>query len=154
MLQIFINCYIINLYVILIEWRVMCMEMQMEMSYVWAVVITGITVVFAGLVLLILFISAIGKIFEAINNSKKPKQKTISKSEPVKAVQEAVTIQPVPEKTDDDNDEVIAVISAAVAMMAAAENKTYRIKSVKPVRNSGSRNAWAMAGIRENTNPF
>ena len=130
------------------------MEMQMEMSYVWAVVITGITVVFAGLVLLILFISAIGKIFEAINNSKKPKQKTISKSEPVKAVQEAVTIQPVPEKTDDDNDEVIAVISAAVAMMAAAENKTYRIKSVKPVRNSGSRNAWAMAGIRENTNPF
>lgn len=129
------------------------MEMQMEMSYVWAVVITGITVVFAGLVLLILFISAIGKIFEAVNNSKKPKQNTISKSEPVKAVQEAVTI-PAPEKTDNDNDEVIAVISAAVAMMAAAENKTYRIKSVKPVRNSGSRNAWAMAGIRENTNPF
>ncbi|MGN0605732.1 MAG: OadG family protein [Oscillospiraceae bacterium] len=130
------------------------MEMQMEMSYVWAVVITGITVVFAGLVLLILFISAIGKIFEALNKSKKPKQNTVSKSEPVKAVQEAVSIQPAPEKTDDDNDEVIAVISAAVAMMAAAENKTYRIKSVKPVRNSGSRNAWAMAGIRENTNPF
>ena len=154
MLQITAFCYIIMLYVIFIEWRVMCMEMQMEWPYVFAVVITGLVVVFAALILLIIFISALGKLFEASANKKKSKELAEIKPEPVKAVSQPSAPQPeeIAEETDDD--EIIAVISAAVAMMAASENKTYRIKSVKAVKNGSSRNAWAMAGIRENTNPF
>lgn len=44
--------------------------MQMEMSYVIAVVITGLEVVFLGLVLLIAFISAVGAIFKKIDKKK------------------------------------------------------------------------------------
>lgn len=130
------------------------MEMQMEWPYVFAVVITGLVVVFAALILLIIFISALGKLFEASANKKKSKELAEIKPEPVKAVSQPSAPQPeeIAEETDDD--EIIAVISAAVAMMAASENKTYRIKSVKAVKNGSSRNAWAMAGIRENTNPF
>ena len=47
------------------------MEMQMELSYVFAVVITGLVVVFLGLVLLILFINIIGAIFKSIAGKKK-----------------------------------------------------------------------------------
>lgn len=131
------------------------MEMQMEMSYVWAVVVTGLVVVFAGLILLILFISLIGKIFETMEKSKKQKNKKEEKNALVKTVQEPAKVQTVSENASSDDDEVIAVISAAVAMMAAAENKAYRIKSVRPAKKkSGAGNVWAMAGIRENTNPF
>lgn len=134
------------------------MELQMDMSYVFAVVITGIVVVFAGLILLIIFISAIGKLFEVLKNNKKSKELAAIKSEPVKApleiksAQQPETVQEVIGETDDD--EVIAVISAAVAMMAIADNKVYKVKSVKAVKSGVSRNAWAMAGLRENTNPF
>lgn len=38
--------------------------MQMEWTYVIAVVITGLTVVFLALVLLVLFISIMGKFFD------------------------------------------------------------------------------------------
>lgn len=129
------------------------MEMQMEWPYVFAVVITGLVVVFAALILLIIFISALGKFFEASAGKKKSQELAAIKPEPVKAVQPEVS-QPEEIYEETDDDEIIAVISAAVAMMAAAENKTYRVKSVKAVKNGSSRNAWAMAGIRENTNPF
>lgn len=130
------------------------MEMQMEWSYVFAVVITGLVVVFAALILLIIFISALGKLFEASAEKKKSQELAAIKSEPVKAAVQPEISQSEEIYEETDNDEIIAVISAAVAMMAAAENKSYRIKSVKSVKNGSSRNAWAMAGIRENTNPF
>lgn len=157
MLQTAEFCYIIILYVILIEWRIVCMEMQMEWSYVFAVVLTGMIVVFAALVILILFISAVGKLFESMKQNKKSKEIAQIKSEPVKAPVETIETAEEPEEIiETDNNEVIAVIAAAVAMMAEADNTSYRIKSVKPARNipSNSRNAWAMAGLRENTNPF
>lgn len=153
MLQIIIICYIIISYVILIEWRVIRMEMQMDMSYVFAVVVTGLVVVFIGLILLILFITAIGKIFEASSQKKKTKETAVVRSEPVKAAVQAD--EDYNEETElADDGEVIAAIAAAVAMMAEADGKTYRISSVRPARKAQSGNAWAMAGIRENTNPF
>lgn len=129
------------------------MEMQMDMSYVFAVVITGLVVVFIGLILLILFITAIGKIFEASSQKKKSKETVAVRSEPVKAAVQAAA-DDEPEEQPDNDDEVIAVIAAAVAMMSEADGKTYRISSVRPARKVQSGNAWAMAGIRENTNPF
>lgn len=126
------------------------MEMQMELSYVFAVVITGLVVVFLGLILLIAFISIVGKFFTMLDNKKKAEinqnsdnANTISKNAPIFS------------SSNDDDDEVIAVISAAVAMMSAADNTTYKIKSVRAAApTSSSRNAWAMAGLKETTNPF
>ncbi len=122
----------------------------MEMSYVFAVVITGLVVVFLGLILLIAFISIIGKIFTAINNSKKPEAPPEQKaSAPV------VKAAPAVQTGGSDDDEVIAVISAAVAMMSEADGTVYRVRSVKRAAGNGaSGNAWAAAGLRESTNPF
>ena len=130
------------------------MKMQMEMSYVVAVVITGLVVVFLGLVLLIAFISLIGKIFSVIE--KKRAEKSADKGNEAPAVQKSVpAASAVPAVQTSDDDEVIAVISAAVAMMSAADNTTYRVRSVKAVSSKAAAgNAWAMAGLRETTNPF
>lgn len=125
------------------------MEMQMEMSYVWAVVITGLVVVFLGLVLLIAFISIVGKIFTAIDKAKKNKTvESPSKDTGVTPVDNGFTAV-------SDDTEVVAAIAAAVAMMGIADNTTYKIKSIKAANNARpSRNAWAMAGLNESTSPF
>ena len=56
----------------------------------------------------------------------------------------------------EDDDEVIAVISAAVAMMAASDGKSYAVKSIKRTANQNRQagSAWSAAGKRENTRPF
>ena len=125
------------------------MEMQMELSYVFAVVITGLVVVFLGLVLLIAFISLIGTFFKRADKNKKAADG--EKSTPVPAPKAApVSVKPV-QAADDD--EVIAVISAAVAMMSETDGTAY--KSVRAASNGvPARNAWASAGLRESTNPF
>lgn len=125
----------------------------MEGSYVAAVVLTGLIVVFIALIILIFFVLGLGKFFVSLQN----KKKTPAVAEPIKAVP-----QPEPPQQEDvevieedNNDEIIAVIAAAVAMMGEAENKTYKIKSVRPVINVATRrSAWASAGLRDNTTPF
>ena len=118
------------------------------------VILTGFVVVFAVLLLLIIII----KIYSAIVNKAqstgfkvkkkvetpgKP-EKTVTKAEPVKE-------QPVQTQTDGIPEEVIAVISAAVATMYGGKDKV-RIKSVK--KSGSKRSAWANAGVIENTRPF
>lgn len=125
------------------------MKMQMDMPYVVAVVITGLVVVFLGLVLLIAFITVVGKIFEKIDKAKAAEKA----AEQPPAPKAAPVVQTA--ASGSDSDEIIAVISAAVAMMSAADGKPYRVKSVKPVSGKGSsRSAWAAAGLRDYTNPF
>ena len=127
------------------------MEMQMEMSYVWAVVITGLVVVFLGLILLIAFISIAGKIFTAIDKSKK-NSKTVDATP--KSTVAAADINNNAVIAEDDN-EVVAAIAAAIAMMGIADNTTYKIKSIKAANNARpSRSAWAMAGLNESTSSF
>ena len=130
------------------------MGMQMEMSYVIAVVITGLVVVFLGLVLLIAFISIIGAIFKKLNQkgTAPAKANAPAAARPVpKIVSQPVAVA----ASDTDNDEIIAVISAAVAMMSAAEGKNYRVRSVRAVSSKATvGNAWALAGLRESTDPF
>ena len=52
---------------------------------------------------------------------------------------------------DGVNDEVVAVISAAVAAMYGSSGKA-RIKSIK--KSDTGRSAWANAGLLDNTRPF
>lgn len=127
------------------------MEMQMELSYVFAVVITGLVVVFLGLVLLIAFISLIGAFFKKADKNKKAAKTEKSVAAPAPKTAPAA-VKPV---QASDDDEVIAVISAAVAMMSETDGTSYMIKSVRAASNGvPARNAWASAGLRESTNPF
>ena len=124
-------------------------------SYVWAVVFTGLSVVFLGLIILILFVWLMGKVFTIGKNKNKQPVKP-QEAAPVQAAKPAPSAKPAASSASADEDEVIAVISAAVAMMGQAEGKTYRLRSVKAAgtggRSSGS--AWAMAGLQNNTRPF
>ncbi len=131
----------------LISKMMLPMAKSMTTSYIIAVVITGLTVVFLGLVILIFFVWCFGKIF---TRKKIPPVKSDVESKP-KSVPASVVKQNV---QDSNEDEVIAVISAAIAAIGAAEGKTYKLKSVKAVKNKPTRSAWAMAGIQSDTNPF
>lgn len=115
------------------------------------VVLTGFVVVFAMLILLIFII----KIYSAIvqkaqsagSNSKKGKKNKDEK--PAAAPAPVVTASAA---TDGISDEVVAVISAAVATMYGSSEKA-RIKSIKK-SSDGGRSAWAKAGVLDNTRPF
>lgn len=119
------------------------------------VVLTGFVVVFAMLILLIFII----KIYSAIvqkaqsagSNSKKGKDKKDEKTaeKPVATPAPAVTASTA---TDGISDEVVAVISAAVATMYGSSEKA-RIRSIKK-SSDGGRSAWAKAGVLDNTRPF
>lgn len=119
------------------------------------VVLTGFVVVFAMLILLIFII----KIYSAIvqkaqsagSNSKKGKKNKDEKpaEKPAAAPAPAVTASAA---TDGISDEVVAVISAAVATMYGSSEKA-RIKSIKK-SSDGGRSAWAKAGVLDNTRPF
>lgn len=119
------------------------------------VVLTGFVVVFAMLILLIFII----KIYSAIvqkaqsagNNSKKGKKNKDEKpaEKPAAAPAPVVTASAA---TDGISDEVVAVISAAVATMYGSSEKA-RIKSIKK-SSDGGRSDWAKAGVLDNTRPF
>ena len=112
------------------------------------VVLTGFVVVFAMLILLIKIYGAI--IQKAQNAGKKSKEK---KAETVAETPAPVVAAPVaPAQTDGVSDEVVAVISAAVATMYGSSEKA-RIKSIKK-SSDGGRSAWAKAGVLDNTRPF
>ena len=116
-----------------------------------SVVITGIVVVFIGLVLLV---SIYGKIFDVINGraarkaeeAKKAAEaaKAVAKPEPIKAA--------APVVEDGIEEETVAVIMAAISAMSSAEGKKLVLKSVKTAKPQ--RPAWSTAGIIDNTRPF
>ncbi len=122
--------------------------MQLSGEDTAAIVITGLTVVFLGLLLLIGFVSIFGFIF---TRKKKPKKVT----EPPKAEQSVklVVNEPAPPAIEDGiSDEEIAVIAAAIAAISEKSGKPLAIKSVTRSRNQ--RPVWASAGLNDNTRPF
>lgn len=54
---------------------------------------------------------------------------------------------------DENDDEVIAVISAAIAAYTAGDGKTYAIKRIKRA-DKQPRSSWGNAGVNENTRSF
>lgn len=127
------------------------MEIQMEWSYVGAVVISGLVIVFVALILLIAAVWVMGRIFTAVKSGKsgggdKPKE-----------------IAPAPQPKNDtpsvsadteDESEIIAVIAAAVAAMSAECGKPLRIHSIKRAGSISKANSWARAARSENTRAF
>lgn len=119
--------------------------MQMEGSYVLAVTLTGLVVVFVALIILIVFVSIMGKIFDFFQGNKKEKKNNnLTETVAPKAV-------PAMEIEDGISDEVVAVIAAAVASMSG----NFALKSVKRVSaKSSRRGAWGVQGIAESTQVF
>ncbi|MGN1107892.1 MAG: OadG family protein [Oscillospiraceae bacterium] len=118
------------------------------------ITVTGILIVFFILALLIFFFWLMGTIFKGVDKRKN------AKAEAAKAAKAAAAPAPAPapveEAAEDDADsdeEIMAVISAAIAAYAEEEGTSYTIRNVKR-RDSRTRSAWSLAGIGENTRPF
>ncbi|MFA5657947.1 MAG: OadG family transporter subunit [Oscillospiraceae bacterium] len=125
---------------------------DMNSEYVASVVFTGLTVVFAGLILLVIFVSLFGSFF-------KKKQEPKKKAEIVQKNSTAVSSKSVqkhafsPVIESGISEEVVAVISAAIAAMSASsDGKILSVRSIRQVKPL--RPAWATAGVLENTKPF
>lgn len=116
-------------------------------------VVTGVVIVFLILAILIFFLWAMGKIFQAVGNAKKKKTE---ENALVIAVAPAVADTQADEAEiyeESDDDEIIAVISAAIAAYGEAEGKQYRICGIKK-REKSQRSGWSAAGIAENMRSF
>lgn len=131
----------------------------------------GLAVVFSALLVLVVFLYCSGSIFKK-NDAKQPATKKAVPPAPAKkksaaakngsaAKKSAPAKKPAPAKpaaapaAASEDEEVIAVIMAAIAAMGAAEGKQYALRSVKRVTRGGSgRSVWAQAGITDATRPF
>lgn len=122
----------------------------MTPSFIAALTITGLAVVFLGLLILIGYLILSGKVFVAIGNRGKASKKGETKS-----ADAAPKPAAKPVALAEDEDEIAAVIAAVIAAMSAADGKNYAVRSVKPVRRAGNgRSAWAQAGMVDVTAPF
>jgi len=107
-----------------------------------SVVLTGIAIVFGMLLLFVLIFSLFGlfnKNGKQTNTEKKPT--TIKQTK-------VVSTPSIASKTSEDDD-IIAVIAAAVYSMYEGTGKKAIIRSIKPSATSG-RSAWATAGLMNN----
>lgn len=130
-------------------------DRNLDSGTVSSVVITGVVVVFIGLILLIFFVFLYGRIFEAINNKKSEKSKKILENKVSVASNQNNNnnqSEPIPIIENGIDEEVIAVITAAIMAMSAKSGKKLALKSVKHAKPI--RPVWANAGIAENTRPF
>ncbi len=134
-------------------------EKDLGAGTVASVVITGISVVFIGLIILILLVTLYGKIFEAINKKADEKAKAAAEeaarqkaAEAAKTAKQTKSEPAAPAVEDGIEEETVAVIMAAISAMYASTGKKAVLKSVKTAKPQ--RSAWAAAGIAENTRPF
>ena len=120
--------------------------MQMDWIYVFAVVISGLVLVFVALILLILAVSVMGKIFTSVKD-----KKTDVPAPAAPPVREMPVIPEVPAAADDDETEIAAVIAAAVAAISEESGRALRVKSIRPANGQrrSSKGSWAAAAARE-----
>lgn len=105
-----------------------------------------IVVVFSALLLLSLVIGLFGK-FGAREKAPAAARPVPVPTKPAVAPRTVSSVF-----TGEDDDEIAAVIAAAVAMMAPA-GVTYRVRRITPA-GGRSRSEWAAAAVRQNTMPF
>lgn len=123
-----------------------------------AVVITGLAVVFIGLILLIALVWLYGKIFQAINDKAAKKAAAAAAAKSEAKAEKAPAPAPAPVLEDGIEEEVAAVIAAAIAAYGAQTGKRLAVRSIRSADGgSGSRrvrNAWGAAALSEATRPF
>lgn len=126
---------------------------KLPFTDILATTFTGLVVVFLGLLILIMFVSLLGKFFESRSDKRKPDAPSAPKQEQKPAP------KPAPKSPAADLNEeqaVVAAICAAISAMGEADGTTYAVKSIRPRQTPvrGARPAWYMAGLRDNTTPF
>lgn len=123
-----------------------------------AVVITGLAVVFIGLILLIALVWLYGKIFQAINDKAAKKAAAAAAAKSEAKAEKVPAPAPAPVIEDGIEEEVAAVIAAAIAAYGAQTGKKLAVRSIRSADGgSGSRrvrNAWGAAALSEATRPF
>ncbi len=123
-----------------------------------AVVITGLAVVFIGLILLIALVWLYGKIFQVINDKAAKKAAAAAAAKSEAKAEKAPAPAPAPVIEDGIEEEVAAVIAAAIAAYGAQTGKKLAVRSIRSADGgSGSRrvrNAWGAAALSEATRPF
>ncbi len=114
-----------------------------------SVVLTGVAIVFGMLIIFVLVISLFGLFSKAKSSAQPDKKEKPVKAKPVKAT-------PAPKAAavvTAEDDEIIAVISAAVYSLYEGTGKKPVIRSIRPATRAG-RSAWATAGLLNNVKSF
>ena len=126
---------------------------DMNFEYVSSVVVTGLTVVFLCLILLVIILFLFGLVSKARRKSaeKRAESKIEEKSFDLDSAKTQI-VKTVPDIEDGIEEEIVAVITAAVLQMSENSGKRISLKSIKAAKTQ--RTAWAAAGIIDNTRPF
>ena len=121
----------------------------MDWSLTINVTVTGIVLVFAMLLLLVFILYIFGWVSTSVQKAAK---KRLDKA--LSSLSEETT-EPAEDNTSvetGNSDEIVAVITAAVASLYTGTAKKTVIKSFK--KSGGRRSIWANAGVRDNTRAF
>ena len=124
---------------------------EMTPEFVAAVVITGFVLTFVCLIILILFVQFLGKLVNKLSKKKILNQPKNNGAVPASKTDASKAVSPV--VSDGIDDEVVVVITAAIAAMSASSGKKLVLKSISKSATP-MRKPWAMAGLQENTKPF
>lgn len=131
----------------------MLLAQEMTSSYVAAVVVTGLVVVFSCLIILVLFLYLMGAIFNRTKNTKgqggsdSAVTKTSAAKVEITKISDAAVLP-----SNGISEEIVAAISAAIAMIGESSGKKLLIKNIS--RSGARKNSWAQAGKIDNTRPF
>ena len=115
------------------------------------VTVTGVALVFSMLVLLVLILILFGKVFVALQNAAEKKAEK-TRAATLSQMQDDKSDTLIINEEDGISEEVIAVISAAVATLYMGSSKKPVIKAIK--KSNGRRSAWGNAGVANNTRAF
>lgn len=116
------------------------------------VTMTGIALVFSMLVLLVLILILFGKVFVALQNAAEKKAEKARAATLSQMQDDDKSDTLIINEKDGISEEVIAVISAAVATLYMGSSKKPVIKAIK--KSNGRRSAWGNAGVANNTRAF
>jgi sodium pump decarboxylase gamma subunit len=127
-------------------------EMLMSWGDVWTVVLTGISIVFVALVILIAIVWAYGKIFQSIEK-KKTNRVTPNNAEPTPRT-ESTSLKNTG-AADGVSSEVVAAITAAVYAFTDGRGVVTGIKVQKCVQTGRRRSTeWGYAGTLSSLKNF
>lgn len=117
--------------------------------------LTGILVVFLILAILIFFFWLMGVIFKAVDKSKAEKRAS-EQAAKVDApdVQAETAVVDDAEVAEDNDEELIAVITAAIAAYEGSDDFTIRNVRRRADKSPQQRSAWSMAGLNGSMRKF
>ena len=99
------------------------------------------------LLIVLVIISVLINLISAARNRRSDENENVTASNT-----EVKSVSSVPAK--DNKEEVVAAISAAIAMMYEGSDTKYVIRYIKPAKKNGERPIWAQIGIQNNTKAF